>query len=80
MFTKDENMGPLEATIHNLTNEINQKMKECSELQYYWLRSQTELVNLSKEMEKETESVQHMKRQVTVLFQRQLRLQGKFCE
>jgi hypothetical protein len=33
---KDENMGPLEATIHNLTNEIAKKAKECSDLQYYW--------------------------------------------
>lgn len=51
---KEENMGPLEATIHNLTNEIAKKTKENSELQYYWLRSQTELVNLTKSMEKES--------------------------
>jgi predicted RNase H-like nuclease (RuvC/YqgF family) len=55
---KDENMGPLEATIHNLSNEISKKGRECSELQYYWLRSQTELVNLNKCIEREQEDNQ----------------------
>jgi chromosome segregation ATPase len=75
---KDENMGPLEATIHNLTNEISAKARACSELQYYWLRSQTELVNLNKEIEKQAEVIQDMERQVTVLSQKQLRIQGSF--
>ncbi len=73
---KDENMGPLEATIHNLTNEISKRQRDCAELQYYWLRSQTELVNLNKEIEQQNEVTNDMERQLTVLSQKQLRIQG----
>ena len=71
-------MGPLEATIHNLTNEITKKQRECAELQYYWLRSQTELVTLNKELEKQSDVTQDMDRQLTVLHQKQLRIQSMF--
>lgn len=70
-------MGPLEATIHNLSNEIAQKKKGCAELEYFWLRSQTELVNLNKQIEKESEAMQDMDRQLTVLKQKQMRLDGE---
>jgi chromosome segregation ATPase len=73
---KDENMGPLEATVHNLTNEIAKKQRDCAELQYYWLRSQTELVNLNKEIDRQSEVTSDMERQLTVLNQKQLRIQG----
>ena len=71
-------MGPLEATVHNLTNEISKRQRDCAELQYYWLRSQTELVNLNKEIERQSEVTSDMERQLTVLHQKQLRIQGSF--
>eukprot|EP01116_Phalansterium_solitarium_P022051 TRINITY_DN713_c0_g1_i3.p1 TRINITY_DN713_c0_g1~~TRINITY_DN713_c0_g1_i3.p1 ORF type:complete len:520 (+),score=249.47 TRINITY_DN713_c0_g1_i3:1687-3246(+) len=74
----DENMGPLEATVHNLTLEIQKRNKQSLELQYYWLRSQTELVKLNKEMEQQTEQIQDMQRQLTLAKQRQLRITGSF--
>ncbi len=74
---KEENMGPLEATIHNLNNEISTKQKECTELQYFWLRDQNELVNLQKDIEKETAQVQNMERQILALKQKQMRIGSK---
>jgi hypothetical protein len=40
------------------------------------LRSQTELVKLNKEMEKESESIQDLNRQITVLVQKQMRIKS----
>ncbi len=71
-------MGPLEATIHNLTNEISKKARECSDLQYYWLRSQTELVNFNKELEKQADEISGMEGMLTVSYQKQLRIQSNF--
>lgn len=41
------------------------------------LRSQTELVKLNKEMEQESEFIQDMNRQITVLVQKQMRIKSK---
>lgn len=38
--TMDENMGPLEATIHNLQKEIVQVDEDNSLLQQLWLKDQ----------------------------------------
>merc|ERR1711959_268910 len=35
--TEEENMGPLEATIHNYTKEIGKKTDECGELKRTWM-------------------------------------------
>lgn len=35
---EDENTGPLEATINNLTKEITKKSSECGEMQREWVR------------------------------------------
>lgn len=42
----DENMGPLEATIANITKEIVAKSAEAKDLQRAWVTCQTELVGL----------------------------------
>merc|ERR1712188_106434 len=42
--TEEENMGPLEATIHNTTKEIAKKTDDCCELKRTWMKHQTELV------------------------------------
>lgn len=42
----EENMGPLEATIHNLTREIGRKGTEGKELQRRWVGFQSELVTI----------------------------------
>merc|ERR1711998_384470 len=47
--TEEENMGPLEATIHNFQKEIGKKTEECTELKRVWMKHQTELVQVSSE-------------------------------
>eukprot|EP01105_Mastigella_eilhardi_P005863 TRINITY_DN17554_c0_g1_i1.p1 TRINITY_DN17554_c0_g1~~TRINITY_DN17554_c0_g1_i1.p1 ORF type:complete len:899 (+),score=365.52 TRINITY_DN17554_c0_g1_i1:129-2699(+) len=72
---EDENTGPLEATIHNLTNEIALKVKDCVEIQNYWLRSQTELVALQRQSHELQEDIQSHKAHRGVLEQKLLRVQ-----
>jgi chromosome segregation ATPase len=45
-----ENLGPLEAIIYNLQNEISKRSQECVQLQTYWLRSQSEYVQLQHQL------------------------------
>lgn len=40
------NTGPLEATIHSMSREVEAKTKEGQELQRRWINKQTELVAL----------------------------------
>lgn len=71
---QDENTGPLEATIHNLNNEIAAKRRDCADLQHYWLRAQTELVGLSKNHQELLAVISELKSRYTVMTQKQLRL------
>jgi hypothetical protein len=60
-------MGPLEATIHNVTKLVNEKEKECLQLQQYWLQSQNELVTISKKSGELSEDMAHLKMRLAVL-------------
>lgn len=73
-WVQDENTGPLEATIHNLTNEIAAKRRECASLQHYWLKAQTDMVNLSKEYQDLLGLIADLQGQYTILKQKRLRL------
>jgi len=67
-----ESVGPLEATIRNLTNAIKAREKECNQLSQYWLRSQNELVILSKEISDINEETQDLKMKQTVLSRKKM--------
>lgn len=71
---QDENTGPLEATIHNLTNEIAAKRRECAEVQHYWLRAQTDMVALSREHQDLQGLLADLQGQSTILRQKHLRM------
>mmetsp|Transcript_1510 Transcript_1510/g.2491 ORF Transcript_1510/g.2491 Transcript_1510/m.2491 type:complete len:914 (+) Transcript_1510:102-2843(+) len=70
----EENLGPLENTIKNLSKEIDSTMQECKELERSWLRQQTEMVALSAERDQATEANNEQQARVTILTQQQLRL------
>eukprot|EP01112_Ceratiomyxa_fruticulosa_P016114 TRINITY_DN4838_c0_g1_i1.p1 TRINITY_DN4838_c0_g1~~TRINITY_DN4838_c0_g1_i1.p1 ORF type:complete len:949 (-),score=274.11 TRINITY_DN4838_c0_g1_i1:119-2821(-) len=77
---QDENTGPLEATIHNLTNEIAAKKRQCADLESFWLRSQTELVHLNKQNNKVQNTIQGLRAQHTVMNYKHLRLNNEFMQ
>lgn len=70
----EENLGPLENTIKNLSKEIEAISIECKELEREWLKRQTEMVTLSSECETLQERNNEQQARVTVLTQQQLRL------
>ncbi|KAH7832548.1 putative Coiled-coil domain-containing protein 40 [Monocercomonoides exilis] len=72
---KEEDMGPLEATIHNLSKEIEKKKEECAELERNWMRLQMSLLSLMKQNDELDGSVRQLTAQETVLSQRKLRLE-----
>jgi len=75
---EDENTGPLEATISNLTREIANKGQEGKDLQRRWIGFQTELVALVNENNGLAETVQRLKSEHTVLLQRRARLDSQY--
>ena len=60
-------MGPLEATIHNVTKLVAEKEKECAQLQQFWLRSQNELVSITKKSGELSDSSSDLKMRLAVL-------------
>ena len=70
-------LGPLEIQINSLQKSIEAEQQEIAELQQMWLRDQSELVRLSKEKEKQTQDVENLKKQLTILSQKKLRIEGE---
>eukprot|EP00668_Euglena_longa_P002144 GGOE01002486.1.p1 GENE.GGOE01002486.1~~GGOE01002486.1.p1 ORF type:complete len:906 (-),score=453.50 GGOE01002486.1:330-3014(-) len=71
-----EGLGPLEATIHNLSKAITAKSNENDQLQRDWIRAQTELVTLKNNSSKLQDSILELNAQATILQQKKLRLLG----
>eukprot|EP00958_Prasinococcus_capsulatus_P004436 scaffold412_cov388-Prasinococcus_capsulatus_cf.AAC.10 len=74
---EDENTGPLEATIANLTKEVNSKQDEGQKLQRQWIGFQTELVDVVGQNNAVAEQVQQLKCEHAVLLQKRSRLDGQ---
>ena len=70
-------VGPLEATIKNLRNEVEQKRRACGDLQRMWMSTQTELVKLANEAAAQAEKVSEMESQAAVLSQKRVRMEGQ---
>ena len=69
-----EGVGPLEATINNLSKAITSKSVENDSLQRDWIRAQTELVNTKTKASELGKAIQELKSQSTILSQKRLRL------
>eukprot|EP00744_Colponema_vietnamica_P006764 GILI01009806.1.p1 GENE.GILI01009806.1~~GILI01009806.1.p1 ORF type:complete len:781 (-),score=236.85 GILI01009806.1:84-2351(-) len=69
-----EHVGPLEATINNLSKSITQKSSENDLLQREWIKLQTELVSSKNYNTQLEESIQELKSQCIILTQKRARL------
>eukprot|EP00455_Lapot_gusevi_P048339 TRINITY_DN6659_c0_g3_i1.p1 TRINITY_DN6659_c0_g3~~TRINITY_DN6659_c0_g3_i1.p1 ORF type:complete len:906 (-),score=334.81 TRINITY_DN6659_c0_g3_i1:228-2891(-) len=75
---EDENTGPLEATIKNLTKEIASKVQECDEMQRNWIKGQTELVDLMNQTNQQQEKVSELSATKTILGQKRMRVETQY--
>jgi chromosome segregation ATPase len=69
-----EHVGPLEATINNLSKSITQKSSENDALQRDWIKLQTELVNSKNYNQQLHDTIRDLKSQCTILTQKRNRL------
>eukprot|EP00756_Hemistasia_phaeocysticola_P034682 Hpha_TRINITY_DN16537_c0_g10::TRINITY_DN16537_c0_g10_i1::g.136605::m.136605 len=69
-----EGVGPLEATINNLSKSITAKSAENDVLQRDWIKAQTELVNTKTKSGQLAEAISELKAQSTILTQKRTRL------
>jgi chromosome segregation ATPase len=72
-----EYQGPLEATINNLIKEVSQKEKEYYEIQQLWIRSQTDLIKLTKKNSEMSEEIQDLKMRSTILDRKRIIINSK---
>lgn len=70
-------LGPLEIQINSLHKSIEAEQQEIVDLKQMWLRDQNELVALSKENDSQNISVLNLKKQITILSQKKLRIEGE---
>jgi coiled-coil domain-containing protein 40 len=70
----EENLGPLENIISNLDKESEAILSECKELEWDWLKKQTDLVAVASDADISREDNNELQARVTILTQQQLRL------
>ena len=75
-FPQGVELGPLEIQINSLQKSIDAEQQEIAELKQMWLRDQSELVQLSKSKGAESTDVENLKKQLTILSQKKLRIEG----
>jgi chromosome segregation ATPase len=74
---EEENTGPLEATIKNLSKEILNEAKGVADKQREWIRTQTDLVEIVSDTNVQSEKLKELASTATVLSQKKLRLAGQ---
>ena len=57
---EEENLGPLEATVRNLSKQITAKAEASDALQHTWLQDQTTLVEAADDVEIKTSKVRRV--------------------
>ncbi|KAI8622572.1 hypothetical protein BC830DRAFT_1088809 [Chytriomyces sp. MP71] len=76
--SQEESMGPLEATIHNVSKLVDQKEKDCMQLQQFWMRAQNELVATSKKSNALQEEMSDLKMRLAVLSRKKAVVNNQF--
>ncbi|XP_041363110.1 coiled-coil domain-containing protein 40-like [Gigantopelta aegis] len=69
-------LGPLEITINSLQKSIDVRIQETAELQQMWLRQQSELVRLVRDKDDQSQDVEKLKKQLTILAQKKIRTEN----
>ncbi|XP_071429399.1 coiled-coil domain-containing protein 40 isoform X2 [Pithys albifrons albifrons] len=72
-----QELGPLEIEINKLTKEIEECNSEVMTQQKYWLNEQKELVKLTREREEQVTSLDMLKKQITIMQQRKVRVENE---
>ncbi|XP_033121483.1 coiled-coil domain-containing protein 40-like [Anneissia japonica] len=72
-----EELGPLEQEVAALQKSIDTRTQEIAELQQFWLRQQSELVKMSKEKDGQQSEVDTMKKALTILHQKKMRIENE---
>ncbi|XP_068119380.1 coiled-coil domain-containing protein 40 [Hyperolius riggenbachi] len=70
-------LGPLEIHITALTKQIEECNSEIVAVQQYWLRLQTEMVQLTRQREEQDSAVEMLKKELTILQQRKIRTENE---
>ncbi|XP_063312335.1 coiled-coil domain-containing protein 40 [Pelobates fuscus] len=70
-------LGPLEIQVTSLNKQIDECNSEILAVQQYWLRLQTEMVNLTRQREEQDASVEMLKRELTILQQKKIRTENE---
>ncbi|KAJ3074995.1 Coiled-coil domain-containing protein 40 [Podochytrium sp. JEL0797] len=76
--SQEESMGPLEATIHNVSKLVDQKDKDCIQLSSFWLRAQNELVTTSKKSNTLQDEMSDLKMRLAVLSRKKAVVNNQF--
>ncbi|TPX77613.1 hypothetical protein CcCBS67573_g01099 [Chytriomyces confervae] len=76
--SQEESMGPLEATIHNVSKLVEQKERDCMQLQQFWMRAQNELVSTSKKSNSLQEEMSDLKMRLAVLSRKKAVVNNQF--
>ncbi|NWI54176.1 CCD40 protein, partial [Calyptomena viridis] len=72
-----QELGPLEIEINKLSKLIEECNSEVMALQKYWLNEQKELVKLTREREEQISSLDVLRKQLTILQQRKVRVDNE---
>ena len=72
-----EETGPMEVRIKELENQIQDSLDRCVEMEQHWLRQKSELVKKTREADEQEVSVERLNREMLILEQKKLRLDGK---
>lgn len=76
-FAQGVELGPLEIKIKSLQKSIDKENQLIVEQQGTWLREQGELVRLTKEKDSQTTNLNLMRKQLTIMAQRKLRIDSE---
>merc|ERR1719364_182292 len=75
---EDDSSGPLEAKIKNLRKQIDQKKKECADMQKSWIQKQTDLLSMQEQIDNTKEHVQDQRNKKLVLSQKRIRTEAQW--
>ncbi|KAI6653384.1 Coiled-coil domain-containing protein 40 [Oopsacas minuta] len=74
----EQELGPLELTINQLTKQVQASVEESQKLQNFWLREQSEMVRIVTSTQEQKINIDKLIKQMIILDQKKLRLDSNF--
>lgn len=71
-----EDLGPLELKIESMQKQVMTSVDECNRMQQFWLRQQNDLVKKTRSSEEQRKEIDHLEKQLLVMHQRKIRIDG----